>query len=421
MRKRYLKPPSSFLLVLAVLQLFFACSDNGFDPQSNADVPFVYLRDAWMIDPYRDLPQYKFTLSNKNIFRIPAELTNINSDAGIVKYHVSVQKLEYITTYKGQEITASGLILLPISPEAAPPIVSFHHGAIFAERNVPSNISDSLETLGSFHILPALVLAGSGFVTFVPDYIGHGTSSQIIHPDHIFEPSANAVIDMLLAGREFMREEGIVFDEKKLFLAGYSEGGYVTMAAQKAIEENPEWGLPLTASAPGGGNYNFLLGLPELDSDIILSPNTFSRRVVAWNEYYFQSPLSDFFQEPYVSRVSWIFDGELDFNETNELLTNRLFELLNYEFIRGFESGEESRWEDAIQTNSLTNWQPKVPTRIYKGTYDNFRLAQEEYDIFINEHQADPAIVELVPLEKQNHYGAAFPYLESVVQWFHTF
>lgn len=424
MKKLYLKPPVLLLFVTAALELTFACSDPEFDRQRIQDVPLVRLKDAWMIDPYRHLPEYKFTLSNKNIFHIPAEGTDLNTKAEIVKYHVSLQKLEYPTTYKGKEITASGLIILPITPDVAPPIVSFHHGAIFAERNVPTNLSltDSLENLANFHILPALVLAGNGFITFVPDYIGHGSSSHILHPDHLYKPSADAVIDMLLAGREFLREEEILFDENKLFLAGYSEGGYVTMAAHKAIEEHPELGLPLTASAPGGGNYNLSLDIPEIeDSNVILMPNSFSRRMVAWNEYYFNRPLTDFFQEPYATHVSHIFKGEFDFSETNEYLTSHVPKLLNHDFLRRIERGEEKEINEALSANSLTNWRPKVPLRIYKGTFDKYETAQEEYDVFIKKQLADPAVVVLVPLEKQNHFGAAYPYLAEIIKWFHTF
>lgn len=428
MRKLYYKPNfKSFaflplMLALVGSGLFFGCSDNEFEPLTDRDVAMVQLEDAWVIDPYRHFSQYKFTLSNKQIFQIPMPLSEIHSNASVVKYHISLHRLEYTTTYKGQEITASGLIILPISPEHPAPILSYHHGPIFAERDVPSNLSNEPGANATYQLLPALVLGANGFITFVPDYIGHGSSSAILYADHLYEPAANAVVDMLLAGREFLRQKEVEFDEEKLFLAGYSSGGYVTMAAQKAIEENPQWKLPLTASAPGGGNYDLSLGLPEATvGGQLMYPNTLSRRLVAWNEYYWQRPLTDFFQEPYASHVSWLFNGELDFDETNEYLIANEFELMNHEFLMRLNNGQEKILDADVLANRLTNWQPKVPTRIYKGSYDQFDVAQAEYDIFLKKYLVNPDLVQLVPFDGKRQMNGAFPYLEAVVEWFNSF
>lgn len=50
----------------------------------------------------------------------------------------------------------------------------------------------------------------------------------------------------------------------QLFLAGYSEGGYATLATQKTIEENYQNELTVTASAFGAGAYDMLGTAKEL-------------------------------------------------------------------------------------------------------------------------------------------------------------
>ena len=48
-------------------------------------------------------------------------------------------------------------------------------------------------------------------------------------------PSAAAVIDLLTAAK-YWRQTQRILDNKQLFLAGYSEGAYVSMATQKALQ-----------------------------------------------------------------------------------------------------------------------------------------------------------------------------------------
>ncbi len=365
---------------------------------------------------------YKFTLTNKNIFKIPTSQTQLHTRADIVKHHVSVHKLEYSTTFKGERITASGLMILPIDTNRAHSLLSYHHGSIFAERNAPSNLTDSLEAFASFHILPALVFAANGYITFVPDYIGHGEASAHLYPDHLYLPAADAVVDMLLAGREFLELRGIPYNLNRLFLAGYSEGGYVTMAAQKALEQRPGLDLTLTASSVGGVALDLSLGLPEInDADLIVAPNVFCRRLVAWNDYYWHRPLTDFFQEPFASRMEWIFNGELDFEETNDQLTTNMYQLMNLEFVRRVSDGEEPGIYEALYVNRLNHWKPETPTRIFKGDQDQYEQAEKEYAVFIDDYRVNPEVVRLVPIEGQNHYGAAYPFVEETLSWFNSF
>lgn len=52
-----------------------------------------------------------------------------------------------------------------------------------------------------------------------------------MHPYLLAAPSAAAVIDLLTAAK-YWRQTQRILDNKQLFLAGYSEGAYVSMATQ---------------------------------------------------------------------------------------------------------------------------------------------------------------------------------------------
>ena len=58
---------------------------------------------------------------------------------------------------------------------------------------------------------------------------------------------------MLLACQDFLNQKGINWDHR-LFLAGYSEGGYATLATQQLIEMAYQK-LPLQGSSCGAGPY----------------------------------------------------------------------------------------------------------------------------------------------------------------------
>ena len=87
-----------------------------------------------------------------------------------------------------------------------------------------------------------------------PDYLGLGVS-QVNHPYQLKDPTASAMIDMVYATKQFCEQiNGLQYNDQ-LYIAGYSEGGYATLAAVKEIEENyPD--INITMSFPMAGAYD---------------------------------------------------------------------------------------------------------------------------------------------------------------------
>jgi hypothetical protein len=170
-------------------------------------------------------------------------------DPAIFKHDVNTYRITYKTTFKGDEITASGLIVLPFTKESVG-MVSVQHGTIVQQQEAPS-----AQAPGSLDLIVYAAMASSGFITIVPDMIGFGASENIFHPYYVEEPIAKAIIDNVRAAENLAADNDISFN-KKLFLVGYSEGGYATMAAHKAIEAQPLEGIDLVASFPAAGGYD---------------------------------------------------------------------------------------------------------------------------------------------------------------------
>ena len=135
----------------------------------------------------------------------------------------------------------------PDIPNQAFPILSYQHGTVVEKSDVTS--------IAGEWILPA-ILTGAGYVYVEPDYLGLG-GSEGMHPYHLKEPYGTAVVDLLRAVRHyalFENDQFIINDQ--LFLAGYSEGGYATMATHQIIERDYSDEFAITISFPMAGAYS---------------------------------------------------------------------------------------------------------------------------------------------------------------------
>ena len=170
---------------------------------------------------------------------------------GIVPaYGVATHRLEYLTTDgEGRLLRASGLVSVPLKAAGArSPVLSYQHATIYRDAQAPSNNAVASEL--------AVVLASLGFIVVAPDYVGYGASLGTPHPYLLAEPSAAAVVDFLTAAETWRRRNGVA-DNGQLFMAGYSEGAYVTMAAHRALQSGGSPRLAqLRAAVTGAGPYD---------------------------------------------------------------------------------------------------------------------------------------------------------------------
>jgi pimeloyl-ACP methyl ester carboxylesterase len=166
------------------------------------------------------------------------------------KYAVQAYRLTYLTQdVDGREILASALIALPIkSANSSSPVLSYQHGTITKQAEAPSN----LPSLAS----PEVVLASQGYIVQSADYVGYAESKAAVHPYLLAAPSAATVIDLLTAAK-YWRQTQRILDNKQIFLAGYSEGAYVSMATQKALQAGTSvHRADVVSVTAGAGPYN---------------------------------------------------------------------------------------------------------------------------------------------------------------------
>ncbi|HEX8546717.1 MAG TPA: prolyl oligopeptidase family serine peptidase [Cytophagaceae bacterium] len=323
-----------------------------------------------------------------------------------IKYDVAVYKLSYTTNFLNKIILCSGLVYLPIAKEAVP-LMSFHHGTTFRKSEAPS-VVDGFSGLEFF--------ASVGSVCFRPDYIGYGDSEDSFHPYYDQESSANCVKDFIVAGLKFLTEQKTAHTNQ-LILAGYSEGGYITLATQKHLEASPIPGLKLAAVAAGAGGYDLKGMLSTLSTGTShIYPAYVAFLITSYEKVYnWNKPLDYYFNKSYAIQLPELLNGSHDSIYINSRLTGDLSKLFNPKFYNNLKGSGELEFKKALVMNSLINWSPQAPLRLYHGTND-------EIIPYVNSETTlsslkDNKQIELIPIRGGNHINSLVPMLESFIAW----
>ncbi len=109
-------------------------------------------------------------------------------------------------------------------------------------------------------VLFAIAMSMTGYGVALPDYEGLGINTNI-QPFAHAETLAVQVVDMLRATRDGLNGSVIGLTppctwNSKLFLMGYSEGGFVTLAATRELQQNASAEFTVTAAAPLSGPHD---------------------------------------------------------------------------------------------------------------------------------------------------------------------
>lgn len=149
------------------------------------------------------------------------------------KYPVRLYKIEYpsvIPTHNNRSVRLSGLLAVPDIKIDTMPILSYQHGTVFTRDGVPSNPWNSIEA----ELMVAL-FASQGYAVIAADYIGKGSSSDL--QDYLVKESQQqSTADLLSASENILTYLG--YTPSHRFLAGWSQGGNVTMALLQKLEVN---------------------------------------------------------------------------------------------------------------------------------------------------------------------------------------
>ncbi len=281
-----------------------------------------------------------------------------------LKYNVEAFSVTYYTTdaYDNLKL-ASGAIFVPTGISNLP-VLSIQHGTECLRDKVAS-VNPTCSTEG----ISSLIGASMGYFTITCDYIGFGISDEP-HPYMHAASIVPSVIDFIRASKSFAKEEQIDLDGQ-VFLTGYSEGGYISLATQKEIEENHSEEFILAGVAPMAGPYDFSTMIMDVfaSNDYPLSAY-FAYSFKSYDEIYGWDRMDYFFKEPYNQTIPDLFNGTKSWDQVINQLPASIDEIFREEFVLDYLLGYEPEVALAVQENTLLDWKPASPIHFIHGDAD---------------------------------------------------
>ncbi|MEC7984708.1 MAG: lipase family protein, partial [Myxococcota bacterium] len=162
---------------------------------------------------------------------------------------VETHFIQYTTQDKGEEVLATGLIVIPTDIEEEMLTVLWEHFTLgLNDTCAPTAIGIA----GAAH---PVLFASLGNVVVAPDYIGMSGwrgESDTLHPYIVAEPTAIASLDSLRALHHFVEDEApdIRIRKDHMVIWGASEGGFASLFTDRYLPHYaPEFESKATVAA----------------------------------------------------------------------------------------------------------------------------------------------------------------------------
>ncbi len=197
-------------------------------------------------------------------------------------YGCKIYRIKYnsIIPEKRKRTIAYGIIAIPDISNKNLPILSYQHGTVLGQYDVPSFIDNSFETR-----LVISQFAGMGYIVIAADYFGLGLSREF-DSYIVLDSQSQACLDLYYAVLELLKEKQL--NKTDLFVTGWSQGGIVSLAfLEKLNKYNILVKAAGTAACQNDGYSltNQILFFPrEIDAPWL--PVPFILTVFSFQEYY---------------------------------------------------------------------------------------------------------------------------------------
>ncbi|WP_201619771.1 alpha/beta hydrolase family protein [Psychrobacter maritimus] len=198
--------------------------------------------------------------------------TQINTQFGLnttatptAKCDIKIEKVSYRTVgAAGERTNATAALMLPSGDSADcqgdRPVLLYAHGTTTDKGYDFAQVGNTKNPAVGEANLIAANFAAQGYIVVAPNYAGYDTSKLDYHPYLVAQQQSTDMADALDSARSIIERKkrtndanySKINDSGKLFIAGYSQGGYVTMATARLLESQKK---PVTAIAPSSGPY----------------------------------------------------------------------------------------------------------------------------------------------------------------------
>ncbi len=320
-----------------------------------------------------------------------------------VDYYQVIYETPYLTA--DNLVMASGAIAVPQSAGCSFPIAAYHHGTQSRKLSGASTRSGAQWEVG-------LIFASTGYTVTMMDNLGLGLADDSVPiPPYIHTFSAgNTSVDLLRSCRTMSDSLGFELNGQ-LFLFGYSQGGFDTMATQRVIEEDYPDEFTVTASAPMSGPYD----LVEAQVDLIVAdlpyptPGYLPYIVLSYQSIYgnLYNDISEFLVSPYDTLIPNLFySGEYSIGHINNQCTEVPRDMVPDSTLQAFINMPDHPLRENLKENDLVSWTPTAPVKLLYCFGDDqvsYLNSENAYDAWT----ANGAPVEKLDLGDADHNGCA--------------
>jgi acetyl esterase/lipase len=324
---------------------------------------------------------------------------------GLIRHDIDVYRVTYATRdADGTEIVASGAVLIPKVPKGAGriPLMSYCRGTIipvYDEYTAPSyyDLSNNESIYQNYE--PSFLIAtfaSAGYLVAAPDGIGYGATKGQEHP-YVHAPSlARTSLDVLRAARELAARKEVEVDPR-VFITGWSEGGFAGMALHKLIEDTCPKDFPVAASSLLAGCYTLSA---MMDLSCHYDEDFPEHQIYYWmlrsmtRVYGLKRPFERIVVPPFATALARDVLADAPKNPRVGLDPG---------FRNAYLNDLDDEMRRAFQDNDRYDWKPVAPVFLHHGTHDDivpFFCAQMAYEAM----RARGGRVTLYPYLGKDHY-----------------
>jgi len=274
----------------------------------------------------------------------------------------------YSTSPQGGLTLLSGVLAVPQQPGTPVPLLAYQHATLIKHSDAPSQNQSDPETLAV-----ASAYASNGYAVAIADYLGLGISNSI-QPFLIDSLTVPGCIDMIKAAQSALASLNILTNGQ-LFVSGYSQGGHNALAVAHELQDHPENGLSVTATAALSGAYNFVspdfFGIAQMP-DVSHDATVLITFIIFANNTYEMAPasLSEAILPPWPPQIPSLFNG----SQSQSEIFNAFFnctncaplpsEVINVSFLQAVLNDPTNPFAVALNQDQQWNWTPQTPTEI---------------------------------------------------------
>ncbi len=380
-----------FIFLLGFLFFVQSCNNDDSDlnisqPASNADVTFKTEEIASFTS--MDLESMKVQLEKSGIdvsnFTIEQDTLSNDPSQRLITNNPYVQaiKISCKTPHpdkSGNYVDASGVLLVPkktiFTPlisyriiVAPPPTYTYND---LAPTNAFKRVSLITEEWNLNYLYFWTLQAQSGFVVFIPDYLGFGDSyKQCFHPYLDSKAMTKSILDLLDATQYTLSANGYRY-KKELMITGYSQGGFVAASLARTIETDPSSQYSVRLLVTGGTPCD-LKQIADVVRHSNYTQHTYFLAYGLWGfkeNAYPQINVNDFLQEPYASQSKTYYDGT--YKDINEKFPHNPANLYTEKFLKYLDTDPSMAYMNTIlNENSVKPWKNKCKFIMTHGTGD---------------------------------------------------